>query len=139
MSTGDHNEMVEALVADGAHESLRERVRTRRADRGANRLDTDRGEDRVKVGGEFGVPIAYEEPESSTGLFEVGGEVACDLGHPRAVRVSGDAEDVDYASFQFDHEQHVAAAEQHGVDVEEVSGNDTLGLDRKSTRLNSSH
>jgi hypothetical protein len=53
--------MVEALVADRAHESLGERVRTGRADRGANRLDADRGEDLVEASGELGIPIADEE------------------------------------------------------------------------------
>ena len=78
--------MVEALVADGTHKSLSERVGSRRSDRGANRLDTDRGEDLIEAGGEFGVPVADEEPDASTDLFEVGGEVTGNLGHPRAVR-----------------------------------------------------
>jgi len=32
------------------------------------------------------------------------------------------------SSLQLDHEQHVVAAEQHGVDVEEVGGHDAPGL-----------
>ena len=70
--------MVEALVADGTHKSLRERVGSRRSDLGANRLDTDRGH-LVEAGGELGVPIADEEPEAPIGIFEVGGEVTGDL------------------------------------------------------------
>ena len=33
-----------------------------------------------------------------------------------------------HASFNFDHEQHVIAAQAHGVDGEEVGGHDALGL-----------
>src|ERR1019366_420888 len=48
--------MVEALGADGTHESLRVLVCTRRAHRGANGLDADGGENLVGAGGELGVP-----------------------------------------------------------------------------------
>src|ERR1019366_10739369 len=120
--------MVEALVADGAYEPLRVRVRTRRTHRGADGLDADRGEHRVKAGGELGVPVADKEPETLAGVIEVGREVPCDLGHPWAVWVGGDTEDVDNASLQLDHEQHVVPAEQHSVDMEEVGGHDALGL-----------
>jgi hypothetical protein len=41
--------MVEALLADRADESFGERVRTRRTDRSADGLDTDRGEDLVEA------------------------------------------------------------------------------------------
>jgi hypothetical protein len=61
--------MVEAPVADGASESLGERVRTGRADRGANRLDADRGEDLVEASGELGIPMADEEPAAVTQQF----------------------------------------------------------------------
>jgi hypothetical protein len=66
-----------------------------------------------------------------TSVSEVGGEVACDLGHPLAVGVDGDTEDVDDASLQFDYEQYVLGAEQRGVDTEEVSGDGTFGLGRE--------
>jgi hypothetical protein len=58
--------MVEAFMADGAHEALRIRVRTRRAHRGADDLDADRGEYLVEAGGELGVPVTDEEPEVPT-------------------------------------------------------------------------
>ena len=38
---------------------------------------------------------------------------------------------MDDASLELNHEQHVVAAEQHGVDVEEVGGHDALGLSRE--------
>src|ERR1039458_2096139 len=123
--------MVETFVADGAYEPLRVRVRTRRTHRGADGLDADRGEHRVRTGGELGVPVADEEPESPTCLFDIREEVAGDLGNPWAIRVGGGTEDVDDASLQLNHEQDVVAAEQHGVDVKEVGGHDALGLGRE--------
>lgn len=90
--------MVETLGADRAHEALCERVGFWRAHRGANGLDADRGEHVVKAGGELGVAVANEGPEVPTGIFEICGEVARDLGHPRAIRVGGGTEDVDDAS-----------------------------------------
>jgi hypothetical protein len=123
--------MVEALFPYGPYPALRDRVRPGRSHRDADGLDADRGEHRVKAGGELGVPVADEEPESPTCLIEVGSEVACDLGNPWAIRVGGGTEDVDDASLQLDHEQDVVAAEQHGVDVKEVGGHDALGLGRE--------
>ncbi len=51
-----------------------------------------------------------------------------DLGHPGAVGVGRDAEEVDDAPLELDDEQHVVAAEQDGVDGEEVGGHDGVGL-----------
>jgi len=123
--------MVEALVADGEDEPFRERVCARRAHRGLDDLDADRGEHLVEAGSELGVSVADEEIETPAGIVEIGSEVACDLGHPCTARVGGDAKDMDDASLELDHEQHVVAAEQHRVDMEEVGGHDALGLGRK--------
>ena len=75
--------MVKTFLADGAHESLRVRVGFWRAHRSADGLDSDRSEHRVKADGELGVPVTDEEPETPTFIFEIGGEVPGDLGHPR--------------------------------------------------------
>jgi hypothetical protein len=74
--------MVEAFAADGAYEPLRVRVRTRRTHRDADGLDVDRGEHRVKAGGELGVPVADKEPETLTGVIEVGSESSVRPGSP---------------------------------------------------------
>ena len=42
----------------------------------------------VERRGELGVPVADEEAETTTGIFESAGEVAGDLGHPEIVGVS---------------------------------------------------
>src|ERR1035441_1713189 len=120
--------MIETLLADGADESFGVRVRTRRTDRSADGLDTDRGEHLVEACGELGVPVADEESEVPTGILEIGGEVAGDLSHPWVIGIGGGTEDVDDASLQFDDEQHVVAPQEDRVDVEEVRGHNALGL-----------
>src|ERR1039458_9898791 len=120
--------MVEALFPYGPYPALRDRVHPGRSHRDAEGLDADRGEHRVKTDGELGVPVADKEPETLAGVIEVGSEVTCDLGHPWAVWVGSGTKDVGDASLQLDHEQDVVPAEQHGVDMEEVGGDDALGL-----------
>src|SRR5450756_1370832 len=120
--------MIETLLADGADESFGVRVRTRRTDRSAECLHTDRGEHLVEAGGELGVPVADEEPESTTGILQVRGEIAGHLCDPWAVRVGGGSEDVHDAALYFDDEQHVVAPQEDRVDVEEVRGHNALGL-----------
>ena len=124
----DDEQVIEAVLSDGAHPSLGEGVRVRGADRGEDALGVDRGEDLVEAGGEFGIAVTDEEAHPLAGLLERGTEVAGDLGHPRAVGVGRDAEEVDDAPFHFDHEQYVVAAEQHGIDGEEVGSEDARGL-----------
>src|ERR1035441_4521470 len=80
--------MIEALLADGADESFGVRVSTRRTDRSADGLDTDRGKHLVEAGSEVGVAVADEEPESTTGILQVRGEIAGHLCDPWADRKS---------------------------------------------------
>jgi hypothetical protein len=116
-------------IRDGRCVRTAPRTRSHEANApGADSLDAERGEHRVKAGGELGVPVADEEPETLAGIFDVGSEVPCHLGHPWAVRVGGDTEDVDDASLQLDHEQHAVPAGQQSVDMEEGGGDDALGL-----------
>jgi hypothetical protein len=53
------------------------------------------------------------------------------LGHPRSGWVGGDAQDMNAAGGKLDHKQHIQALEQDGIDVEEVAGQDSLGLGGK--------
>jgi len=61
-------------------------------------------------------------------VFELGDQVTGDLGDPRTVRVGGDTDDVHDPSLHLDHQQHVVAAEEDGVDGEEVGCHDARGL-----------
>ncbi len=59
---------------------------------------------------ELGIPVADEEPKTTPGVFEVGGEVAGHLGNPGAIWVGRDAEQVDSATFDLDHKEHIENA-----------------------------
>src|SRR5664279_2713057 len=109
VSSGDDEEMVEALLADGADESLRVCVRTRRTDRSAEVLAGDRGEDFVEAPRELGVAVADEEPEAPAGIVHVRGEVPGYLGHPGTVRVGSGPENMHDAALDLDDEQDVVA------------------------------
>jgi len=128
VSSGEREDVVQAVLSDGAHPAFGERVRVRGAHGGEDGFGAHRGEDVVEAGSELGIPVADEEPHPPVGLLELGTEVACHLGHPGAVRVGGHTEEMHDAAFHFDDEQHVVVAEQHGVNGEEVGRHDALGL-----------
>jgi hypothetical protein len=87
-----------------------------------------RGENGVEGGSELGVPVSDEELESVRMIVEVHQQVAGLLGHPVARRAGGNPGQVHAAGAVLDEEQHVQAAKEHGVGVEEVRGQDRLGL-----------
>jgi len=53
---------------------------------------------------------------------------ACLLGRPCPGRVRGDARQIHLSSGELDEHEHVEATEQHGVDGEDVAGDDPAGL-----------
>src|SRR5664280_2657488 len=120
--------MIEALLAEGADESLGVRVRTRRTDRSADGLDADRGEHLVEAGGGLGVPVAEEESEAPAGILQVRGEIAGHRFDPWIVRVGGGSEDVHDPALHFDDDQHVVAPKEDRADAEEVRGHNAPGL-----------
>jgi hypothetical protein len=85
-------------------------------------------EEIIECPAELGVPIAQQEPDSSSLLAEFQQQVPGLLGDPGAVGIGGHAGQVDAAGVQFDEEQHVQPFEPHGVDGEEVAGDDPGGL-----------
>jgi hypothetical protein len=50
------------------------------------------------------------------------------LGDPGSGGVGGDPGDVHVAAVVFDHDENVEAAQEHGVDVGEIHGEDRVGL-----------
>jgi len=128
VTPGEHKQVVETVLSYGAHPALGERVRVRGAHGGEDGLGVDRGEHVVEASGELAVAVSDEEAHPPAGFLELDTQVACHLGHPQAVRVRGDAEEVDDAAFHFDHEEHVVATEEDGVDGEEVGCHDAVGL-----------
>ena len=128
MALVDDQEAVEEFAADGADEAFGDRVRLRCPHRRRDDSDVDGGEDGVEGGGELGVAVADEEPEASVGVVEVHQQVAGLLGEPGAGGVGGDAQDVHPPGGVLDDEEDVEAAQGDGVEVEQVAGEDGVGL-----------
>ena len=76
VTPGDHEQVVKAVLADGSHPTLGGRVRVR----GAH--------------GELGVAVTNEEAQPSAGIFEMRAEAAGHLGHPGAVGVGGNTQEM---------------------------------------------
>ena len=89
----------------GEHEPRRAAVRARASGRDLHGLDAGPGQDRVERFGELPGPVADREPEVRSAVTEVHEQVASLLGGPGAVRLAGDAGDVDC-----DTRSHVVSA-----------------------------
>ena len=100
----------------------------RRPDRRLDDPHAGRGEHRVERRGELGVPVPDQELEALGVIVEVHQQVTGLLGHPLPRRVSSDPGQVHTAGAVLDEEQHVQAAQEHGIDVEEVGRQDRLRL-----------
>jgi hypothetical protein len=124
----DDEKAVEEFAADGADEAFRDGVCARCAHRRLEDLDVDSGEHGVEGGGELAVAVADEESEVPVGVVEVHEQVAGLLGEPGCGRVGGDAEDVDAAGAVFDDEECLEPVQGDRVEVEQVAGQDAVGL-----------
>jgi hypothetical protein len=99
-------------------------VGPRRPDGTADHLDTISAEHGVEAGRELGVAVADQELASAEAIRQFPRA----LGDPRLGRVGGDARQMDPPDAVFNEDEHVDASEQHGVDGEEVTGQDACGL-----------
>src|ERR1035437_2213740 len=122
MSTPEDEEPIGALSADGADESLGERVRSWRSNGCLDDSDALGAEYLVEAGRELRVSVPDEELGCPRSACEVAGEVASLLDDPPPRWVGGDASQVDPSGVELDEEQYVEASEQHRVDGEEVAG-----------------
>ena len=86
------------------------------------------GEDRVEGGGELAVSVTDQEPEPLGPVTQVHQQVAGLLSDPGAGGMGGDSGDVHAAAAVLDHDQDVEAAQEDGVDVGEVDGEDRVSL-----------
>src|SRR6185503_20069016 len=76
----------------------------------------------------LGVAVAEQESQGLDTGAEVGGEVSGLLRCPCLGRMGGDARDVQAPGAVFEEGQCVEACAEHGVEVEEVRGDDALGV-----------
>jgi hypothetical protein len=125
--TGDQDP-IGAFAADGTDPPFRDSVGAGRLRWGAEHLDASGGEYRVEDAGEFRVPVPDQEPQLVGAAVQVHQQVPRLLGHPCTGRVRGDPGEVHLPGGQFDEEQHVDPFQEHGVDGEEVTRHDRLGL-----------
>jgi hypothetical protein len=109
--------VIEALGSDYLHPALGKRIRTRCPHRRANGLDMCGPENLVECSGDLGITVPDLEADGSLRLFRVADEAPDHLGHPLAVRIRGDTEEVDDPTLDVDDEQD-AVPPIHRVDVE---------------------
>jgi hypothetical protein len=129
MSLAEDQHPVGDFAADGQDKALGEAVRPRTAWWDLDHLDTGVCQDRVERRRELTGAIADEEPEPGGAVAEVRDEVAGLLGGPGSVGMSGDAQDVEVAVADLEHEQDVEPSQgERAVDVEEVDGEHAGGL-----------
>jgi hypothetical protein len=72
--------------------------------------------------------VPDQEPEPAPGVVEIHAEVSCLLGQPGSGGVGGDPEDVHPAGGVLDDEEDVEPAQGDGVEVEQVAGENRMGL-----------
>jgi hypothetical protein len=89
----EDQEPVEAFSAGGADEALGDRVRLRRAHRGADDLDALACKDGVEVARELAVAVADQVVKASQPVLNCPGELAGLLGDPLSSGVGGAAGD----------------------------------------------
>ena len=85
-------------------------------------LDAVRGEDGVEDLGVLAVAVAEQIADVCGALAEVGEEVAGELGGPGSGGVGGDAENAHGAGADLHGVEDVQPSQGHGVDVEDVGG-----------------
>ena len=130
----DDQDAVEEFATNRADEAFGDRVGARCLHRRLDDFDVDGGEDGVEGGVELCVAVADEEPESSTGVLEVHEQVAGLLGEPGCGGVGGDAEDVHATAGVLDDEEDVEPVRGDRVEVEQVAGEDAVGLRSQELR-----
>ncbi len=80
------------------------------------------GEDAVERRGELAVPVTDQEPDGA--LAQVHEKVAGLLDGPGSGRMGGNAQDVHGPRLDLHDEEDIHTTEQHGIDLQEVAGQD---------------
>lgn len=119
---------VEDLATQAADPALHDRVRARRPDRSLDDTDALAGEHLIERRSELRVPIADQEPEGGDTITQVHHQVPGLLGDPVRSGMSRDIQDMHPAGRVLDNGEAVQPREEHGVAVEEVTGQDPVRL-----------
>ena len=120
---------VEEFASDRSDPSFGEGVGHRCADRGFEDLEALGSEDLVEGGGELAAAIANQRSGTVEAVAVGDEQVAGGLGGPGAGWVGGDTGVDHFAGVHVDEEQDVVAAQECGVDGEEVACDCCLGVE----------
>lgn len=119
---------VEELAAAGLDPALHDGVHSRYSDPGLDHFQARVSEQGVEAGGELRVPVPDEESGTAAGVLEVHEQVPSELDEPVRRGVGGDAQDPDAARGVLDDGEDVQARPGQGADLEQVAGQQRLGL-----------
>lgn len=121
MATSEDKHEIQALTPHSADDALAHSVGAWGAYGALEDLDACCFEDVIEGEGELRVPIADQELDRWGSIEPARGDIAGLLGHPDRGRVGGDASDMHGTRMRVDEHQHIEAAQQYRVNVEEVT------------------
>jgi hypothetical protein len=119
---------VEEFVAAGLDPPFHDRVNARYPDPAEYDADPGIGEDGVEQGWVLSVSVTDQVFHRASRVVEVHDEVPGGLGHPACGRMLRGTEDPDPAGGVFDDGQDVETGAGQGGRLEEVGGDDRVGL-----------
>nr|WP_259405193.1 hypothetical protein [Microbispora sp. H10830] len=119
---------VEKFPAARLHRPLHDRVHPRHPDTSQHRLDAGLGEDLVHERGELSVPVSDQKARPTACIVQIHHQVPDRLDDPVCARVCGGAEHTDTSGGVLDHRQDVLALSAEGDGLDEVAGQQGIGL-----------
>jgi hypothetical protein len=128
----DDEDPVEEFAAYAAYPAFHDRVHAWRPGSGEHDPDALGAEHVVEHRGELGVAVTDQEFEVACVATQIEHQVAGLPGDPCGGRVRGDTEDLDPAGGVLDHGEAVQPGQRDRVGVEEITGEDPLGLTRRN-------
>ena len=128
----DDEQVVQALLPEGADDALRDGVGIRRPGRRPDDSEAFRGEDRIEAGRELAVAIPDEEAEGVTIRFlQLPAELARLLGDPGGIRGRGAAREVQPPRAELDEDEDIQPLQEERVHGEEVAGEQLVAVLRE--------
>src|SRR5271165_4899726 len=119
---------VQELAPAGLHPPLHDRVHPRHPDPAEYSFDASVSEDGIEQARELPVPVPDQEPCPAAGILQVHHKIPGSLRRPGRRRVGGGAQDPDSPAGVLDHREHVQPRPGQGDRLEEVTGQQALGL-----------
>ena len=132
MSSSEDEDAIEAVIADGPHPALSERVRVRCLHRSPDHIDPLGAEDVVEGAAELRVAIMDQQLELRLMLARLHDEVASLLGDPGAVGVGSAGDELEPARREREEEEHIDPLQRERLDREEIERDSSKALRRVS-------